>query len=442
MQLFFVFPLSEMSSEAELVRICESSLPSFLLDFVASKWNKNIASDIWNCLSLMWTTFSSSSAFLSRHSNKFLTVVSTSDSAEIKSSIIPALARMSLSPLNTLSTLAMKSLFQQVNGNEKFTLHLRSLSVPIDGEKDLKTTSYARQLCDTMNRLNARLGMNGPIKHRKWETLHALAEGPTLNKLEHLISGTNLLGAVLVTYVDGAYQDHSIHQDLSMLTTSDGPPKYRPDLEIIRNVQIQRVIHPAKQYLNFVFLQEEFLITRHPDIGYELPSLIRNVLKALMSIERDAAKTQKEVILLDIGEDDRKMMAEEKKRWKQREERLRQAGHEDAVDAWMKREIQPSTEIGKYIRSVTMIRGEAVLLVQLQKFLWVIFFPIDTKYKSRPDLASTIRNESALMAAYSAESIGQRDHSPIAAAGMVCKRSIGHCEAHTTSESQSPAIGK
>ncbi|KAK2957972.1 hypothetical protein BLNAU_7148 [Blattamonas nauphoetae] len=155
--------------------------------------------------------------------------------------------------------------------------------------------------------------------------------------------------------------------------------KDKEELKRLRKMQFERVSKPAKQYLQFILQRDEFAPnddTNNKDLQIQIVFLLQQTLKLERDLFKDGVivetgreewevgwlveKTTTNDLkerLMDITKDDRKMMAEEMKRWKQREERLRQAGHEDAVDAWMKREIQPSTEIAEYLRSVTKERG-------------------------------------------------------------------------------------
>ncbi|KAK2947078.1 hypothetical protein BLNAU_18001 [Blattamonas nauphoetae] len=143
----------------------------------------------------------------------------------------------------------------------------------------------------------------------------------------------------------------------------------------IRKLQFERVLKPAKQYLQFILQREEFVPT-DDQRGKNLPFLIFQLLTQTLLLEREmlevgesveagreewevgwlVEKTNEEDLgerLKEIREDDVKMKTNEKERWKKRVERQREAGHEDAMEGWlMRKDTRPRSEIVEYVGCV------------------------------------------------------------------------------------------
>ncbi|KAK2947498.1 hypothetical protein BLNAU_17584 [Blattamonas nauphoetae] len=160
----------------------------------------------------------------------------------------------------------------------------------------------------------------------------------------------------------------------------------------IRMLQFERALKPAKQYLQFIFQRDEFIMKGycmrdimlsmiHHLLEPELSSRITDLLDRTLRLERDlfndgeivetgreewevgwlVEKTDEDGLglrLERIREDDETMKKDEKERWKKRVGRQREAGHEDAIEGWlMKKESVTSTRIVKYLQSVSEERG-------------------------------------------------------------------------------------
>ncbi|KAK2956962.1 hypothetical protein BLNAU_8037 [Blattamonas nauphoetae] len=138
------------------------------------------------------------------------------------------------------------------------------------------------------------------------------------------------------------------------------------DKKRIRMLQFERVLKPAKQYLQFILQREEFIPTDGPR-GKNLPFQISNLLEQTLALERklledgemvETGREEWEVgwlvektnefylgqRLKRIRGDDVEMKMNEKARWKKRVERLREAGHEDAMEGWLTRRSYKTPE--------------------------------------------------------------------------------------------------
>ncbi|KAK2957034.1 hypothetical protein BLNAU_8109 [Blattamonas nauphoetae] len=127
----------------------------------------------------------------------------------------------------------------------------------------------------------------------------------------------------------------------------------------IRMLQFERVLTPAKEYLQFILKREEF-IPKAKSGNYDLPSRISRLSARTLALERElfeygeivetgreewevgwlVEKTNEKELgkrLKTIREDDVRMKKDEKSRWKKRVERLREAGHSDAMEGWLTR---------------------------------------------------------------------------------------------------------
>ncbi|KAK2954088.1 hypothetical protein BLNAU_10905 [Blattamonas nauphoetae] len=143
----------------------------------------------------------------------------------------------------------------------------------------------------------------------------------------------------------------------------------------IRKLQFERVLKPAKQYLQFILQGEEFnppSFSRDKD----MPDRITYLFTQTLLLERDlfedgeiveTGREEWEVGWLvemtnedDLGEilgrirgDDARMKKDEKSRWKKRVERRREAGHEDAMEGWLtRRDNRTRFDIVEYMECV------------------------------------------------------------------------------------------
>ncbi|KAK2959091.1 hypothetical protein BLNAU_5886 [Blattamonas nauphoetae] len=153
----------------------------------------------------------------------------------------------------------------------------------------------------------------------------------------------------------------------------------------ITKLQFDRVLKPAKQYLQFI-LQREELIPKAVSRNKDLSTRINSLLTRTLALERnllengeivETGREECEVGWLvektnesDLGErlkrirkDDVKMKMNAKSRWKKRVERLRESGHEDAVEGWLtQRDTTTRSEIVEYLESVGKESGMSVRL--------------------------------------------------------------------------------
>ncbi|KAK2942442.1 hypothetical protein BLNAU_22632 [Blattamonas nauphoetae] len=148
----------------------------------------------------------------------------------------------------------------------------------------------------------------------------------------------------------------------------------------IRKMQFERVLKPAKQYLRFILLRDEFILTEDSD-KKDMPDRITYLLELTLLLERELFEDgeivetgreewevgwlvekihEKELgkRLKMIREDDVRMKKDEKLRWKKRVERRREAGHSDAMEGWvMRRDDRTRSEIVEYIEDVSEESG-------------------------------------------------------------------------------------
>ncbi|KAK2947503.1 hypothetical protein BLNAU_17589 [Blattamonas nauphoetae] len=148
----------------------------------------------------------------------------------------------------------------------------------------------------------------------------------------------------------------------------------------IVNLQFERALKPAKQYLQFI-LQREVFIPEDVSSCFGLSFRITELVEQTLKLERDVFKcgaiveTGREEwevgwLMEKTKEDDLErilgwiryidfgMNTNEKQRWKKRAERQREAGHEDAIEGWlMKKDSVTSSYIVSYLQSVSVERG-------------------------------------------------------------------------------------
>ncbi|KAK2946361.1 hypothetical protein BLNAU_18722 [Blattamonas nauphoetae] len=174
------------TSEGECLRICESSIPSFFLKWMISISDKNMITELGNCL-LSWTsTLRSSSTFLAHHKTQFLvfidhlsqiekfmsTLTSTfrsssifvenrqdkilafPDNFELKEQNIPhltILAQLCFSPHLEVSKIALNALLTQSLPNSEIRSFLRTFKVPSSSaDSSSELVPFARRLCSTL----------------------------------------------------------------------------------------------------------------------------------------------------------------------------------------------------------------------------------------------------------------------------------------------------
>ncbi|KAK2945670.1 hypothetical protein BLNAU_19404 [Blattamonas nauphoetae] len=222
-------------------------------------------------------------------------------------------------------------------------------------------------------------------KHRQTSLLVDLLKytnkGPSHSHSVFVFLKENMIERVLtrVQPTTVPLTDHEFHDRvlslISDMTLGLAPPKetteespYEPLL------QFNRVVVPSQRYLLFVFQRDEFLAK----LSTTVPEQINRVLNHIMRLERELHKEGKDVEtgreswevgwlvektdetalgnrLNSFARNDEMMKERQKTRWKQRAERLRQAGVEDTLDAWLTRsgKRRTPTQIVTFIRHVS-----------------------------------------------------------------------------------------
>ncbi|KAK2954080.1 hypothetical protein BLNAU_10897 [Blattamonas nauphoetae] len=139
------------SSEDELARICESSLPSFLLDWVISISDENVLSAIGECLVTLTSTLRSFSAFLAHHKTQFLALLDHCGSEKSSSAHIAILARLCVSTQLDVSKLALRVLTTRCKSDSETRPFLQKLKVPsvLTGSSS-ELVPFAKRLCSTL----------------------------------------------------------------------------------------------------------------------------------------------------------------------------------------------------------------------------------------------------------------------------------------------------
>ncbi|KAK2944144.1 hypothetical protein BLNAU_20929 [Blattamonas nauphoetae] len=148
----------------------------------------------------------------------------------------------------------------------------------------------------------------------------------------------------------------------------------------VRKMQFERVLKPAKQYLQFILQREEF-IPKNVTYDKDLSTGIVNLLYRTFLLERElfedgelvetgreewevgwlVEKTDEESLALRLKKirvDDETTRRDENERWKKRVWRQREAGHEDAMEGWLTRVNENTlSEIVEYLESVNEESG-------------------------------------------------------------------------------------
>ncbi|KAK2947901.1 hypothetical protein BLNAU_17128 [Blattamonas nauphoetae] len=452
------------TSESELDRLCASSIPSFLLDWVITNKNNNVRNEIGNCLILLTSTLQSSSTFLSRHKTKFRAFIDSARIQKSPRSHVPILARLCFSPHFTISNESLEVLNTQSRSDPTSRSILQTLQVPsgLTGHPS-ELVPFAGRLCSTLagqvSQLQS-LSTKASQSDATFTTLFATLPEESIiligkAKLTILCRELTLLN-VLIKKSSAAYHDILIDSnfvpllkstivtclDLSYSTLDDGleplfqivestfsdvpqlcslvertcchaSPTFTGHLSMIINVavtlphflplmlqdnlvervliaskaitvptsfddfhfslvwtifnlvgdpndittdkderkriqqlQFERVLKPAKRYLQFIVQREEFIPT---PISSKTLLLERELFEDGEIVETGreewevgwlVEKTDEIVLtkrLMRIGEDDLKIEMNEMERWKKRVERQREAGHEDAIEGWLTR---------------------------------------------------------------------------------------------------------
>ncbi|KAK2959066.1 hypothetical protein BLNAU_5861 [Blattamonas nauphoetae] len=139
------------SSEADCVRICESSLPSFLLDWVISISDENVLNAIGECLVTLTSTLRSFSSVLAHHKTQFLAFLDHCGSTNSSSAHVAILARLCNSPQLDVSKMALKVLTKRCKSDSETRTFLETLKVPsVLTDSSSELVPFAARLCSTL----------------------------------------------------------------------------------------------------------------------------------------------------------------------------------------------------------------------------------------------------------------------------------------------------
>ncbi|KAK2947059.1 hypothetical protein BLNAU_17982 [Blattamonas nauphoetae] len=216
------------SSEGECLRICESSLPSILLDWMISISDDDMINEIGNCLLLLTSTHRSYSAFLTHNFTKFLAFIDHYENSESSFPRLTILAHLCFSQQLEVSMMALQALSTQSLSDSKTRDFLLKLKVPsASTARSSKLVPFIGQLCGRLPELVSEMkshvskssGSNATISTRSAK--HS-AKSPHLNGytvLEVLCEEFTLL-ATLLSETEDTFDDIMIKYDCVPLIKS------------------------------------------------------------------------------------------------------------------------------------------------------------------------------------------------------------------------------
>ncbi|KAK2942441.1 hypothetical protein BLNAU_22631 [Blattamonas nauphoetae] len=139
------------SSEDELDRICESSIPSFFLEWMVSTSNSDLITAIGNCVLLWTSTLRSSSTFLAHHKTHFLAFINHFESHEFSIPHLTILTLLCFSPHLEVSKKALQPLFTPCISDSETRSFLRTFKVPSgSNNSSSELVPFAGRLCSTL----------------------------------------------------------------------------------------------------------------------------------------------------------------------------------------------------------------------------------------------------------------------------------------------------
>ncbi|KAK2959075.1 hypothetical protein BLNAU_5870 [Blattamonas nauphoetae] len=231
-----------------------------------------------------------------------------------------------------------------------------------------RTSRHSSPTTSSHLRMIANLRVNLP---------HLLPQILEENLVERVIDITNPI-AVPATFDD--YHVKLIWAITNLITNPQDITQNQGERKRVGIFLLERVLQPAKQYLQFILQREEF-IPDDDSSDNELQKQIGYLLNQILLLERDlfevgeivetgreewevgwlVEKTKEKdlgVRLKIVGEDDVKMRANENERWMKRVERRREAGHEDAMEGWLtRRDWRAQSKIVAYRKYVSEESG-------------------------------------------------------------------------------------
>ncbi|KAK2963066.1 hypothetical protein BLNAU_2089 [Blattamonas nauphoetae] len=139
------------TSERECLRVCESSIPSFLLSWILSLPNEEMIKEIGECLLLWTSTLRSSSTFLTRHKTKFVGFIDHFQSVKAHFPHLKVLSQLCFSPHPEVSKVTLTALCNRSQSDSDICGFLQSDGVPsILTESSSEVEPFVKQLCGRM----------------------------------------------------------------------------------------------------------------------------------------------------------------------------------------------------------------------------------------------------------------------------------------------------
>ncbi|KAK2942954.1 hypothetical protein BLNAU_22113 [Blattamonas nauphoetae] len=187
------------SSSRECVRICESSIPSFLLKCVMLTKNDDWAgTEIRDCLLMLTSTLESSSAFLAHHKAQFVAFLDDFERTKTNFSYLTFILWLCFSPHLEVLSLVLKALNIRLKTGvwtrpyvDRYSVHSTS------ADSSSKFESFVGRLC-------GRLAIH--VSEMKSLSTECSPDDPTISTLSATLPADSQLldgNAVLVTLSDG-----------------------------------------------------------------------------------------------------------------------------------------------------------------------------------------------------------------------------------------------
>ncbi|KAK2955257.1 hypothetical protein BLNAU_9809 [Blattamonas nauphoetae] len=333
------------TSEGELDRICESSIPSFFFEWLASISSQNVIIELGKntVLEVICEGFSLFSTLL-------LSKDDSLDDILIECDFVPLLKSTIIACLDLLEQLKIvESSFSDVP-------QLCSL--------------LERTCCHSSPTQISHLGM---IINVSAALPHLIPRMLEENLVQRVINTSN---PIEIPTTHGDFHLDLVWALVNLIWNPKHITKDKQEWKKIRMLQFERVLKPAKHYLQF-FLQREEFIPKAESTNWDLSTIVGLLFRNALALERDlfefgeivgtgreewevgwlvekTNETDLKERLNWIREDDEIMKKDEKARWKKRVERQREAGHEDAMEGWLiRRDRRTRTEIVVYVRQRT-----------------------------------------------------------------------------------------
>ncbi|KAK2943689.1 hypothetical protein BLNAU_21392 [Blattamonas nauphoetae] len=194
--------------------------------------------------------------------------------------------------------------------------------------------------------------------------------------IERVIDASN---SFKVPTTNSDFHTHLLSAIVSLLSSPIPVTEDQEERRRIQKEQFECVFTPAKRYLQFIALREEFVPRGTTFIG--LSVLMNDLYEWTSQLEHTQSKPGKPAEtgrekwevgwlventdetffherLKLIRKTDEEMKQHQKERWRKRVERQREAGHEDAMEGWMtRRDNETPSEIVDFMRHVSEETG-------------------------------------------------------------------------------------